>query len=216
MATGGSWRWQMLQPLEDKSHEMFWQQLTRWLVAGTPGTVLASTTQSVFTDDPKIPLRAEVRGKQYELLPDGQVKARISGPVGASETVMLQPDPVHPGIYTGEYSADQPGSYLVEMTASRNGETTGTDTIAFRREDGVAESFHTEQNRELLERLASETGGKYWKPDDTKKLPEEIALSEAGISSREIRDLWHLPVLFLLLALLRCGEWLLRRRWGAV
>ena len=216
LATGGTWRWQMSQPLEDKSHEMFWQQLTRWLVAGTPGTVLASTTQTVFTDDPKIPLRAEVRGKTYELQPDGQVEARVSGPAGSAQTVVLQPDPVHPGVYTGEYAADQPGSYLVEMVASHNGERTGTDTIAFRREDGVAESFHTEQNRELLERLASETGGKYWKPDNTKKLPDEIALSEAGISSREIRDLWHLPVFFLLLAALRAGEWLLRRRWGAV
>ncbi len=216
LATGGTWRWQMSQPLEDKSHEMFWQQLTRWLVGGTPGTVLASTTQTVFTDDPKIPLRAEVRGKTYELLPDGQVEARVSGPAGSAQTVILQPDPVHPGVYLGEYAADQPGSYLVEMVASRNGERTGTDTIAFRREDGVAESFHTEQNRELLERLASETGGKYWRPGDTKKLPEEISLSEAGISSREIRDLWHLPILFLLLASLRAGEWLLRRRWGAV
>lgn len=216
LATGGTWRWQMSQPLEDKSHEMFWQQLTRWLVAQTPGTVLASTTQSVFTDDPKIPLRAEVRGKQYELQPDGQVEARISGPAGSAQTVALTPDPVHPGVYTGEYSADQPGSYLVEMVASHNGERTGTDTIAFRREDGVAESFHTEQNRELLERLATETGGKYWKPDNTRKLPEEISLSEAGISTREIRDLWHLPVVFLLLAGLRSAEWLLRRRWGAV
>lgn len=216
LATGGTWRWQMSQPLEDKSHEMFWQQLMRWLVAGTPGTVLASTTQTVFTDDPKIPLRAEVRGKQYELQPDGQVEARVSGPAGSAQTVELSPDPVHPGVYLGEYSAEQPGSYLVEMVASHNGERTGTDTIAFRREDGVAESFNTEQNRELLERLASETGGKYWKPDNTKKLPEEISLSEAGISSREIRDLWHLPILFLLLAALRAGEWLLRRRWGAV
>jgi uncharacterized membrane protein len=216
MATGGSWRWQMSQPLEDKSHEMFWQQLLRWLVAGTPGTVLGTTTQTVFTDDPRIPLRAEVRGKQYELLPDGQVEARVSGPAGAAATVVLQPDPVHPGVYTGEYSAEQPGSYLVEMIASHNGERTGVDTLAFRREDGVAESFHTEQNRELLERLASETGGKYWKPDNTQKLPEEISLSEAGISTREIRDLWHLPVVFLVLAGLRVAEWLLRRRWGAV
>jgi uncharacterized membrane protein len=216
LATGGTWRWQMSQPLEDKSHEMFWQQVMRWLVAGTPGTVQASTTQTVFTDDPRIPLRAEVRGKQYELLPDGQVEARVSGPAGSAATVQLQPDPVHPGVYTGEYSADQAGSYLVEMVASQNGERTGVDTLAFRREDGVAESFHTEQNKELLERLAAETGGKYWKPDNTQKLPEEIALSEAGISTREIRDLWHLPVVFLLLAALRAGEWLLRRRWGAV
>src|SRR5436190_1805846 len=31
-ATGGSWRWQMLQPLADMSHEMFYRQLLRWVV----------------------------------------------------------------------------------------------------------------------------------------------------------------------------------------
>ena len=34
----------------------------------------------------------------------------------------------------------------------------------FERIDGVAENFHTVQNRELLEKLATETGGRYWKP----------------------------------------------------
>ena len=42
-ATGGSWRWQMLQPLADKSHEMFYQQLLRWLVSDTPRKVTTST-----------------------------------------------------------------------------------------------------------------------------------------------------------------------------
>lgn len=216
LATGGTWRWQMLQPLEDKSHEMFWQQLLRWLVTQTPGNVVASSTQSVFTDETRVPLRAEVRGKQYEVMADAVVEARVSGPIGAAATVLMQPDPVHPGVYTGEYAAEQPGSYMVEIVASRNGEQVGMDSTVFRREDGIAESFHTEQNRELLERLASETGAKYWKPDDTSRLPDEIVFSEAGITSREIKNLWNLPVVFLLMIALRGAEWLLRRRWGAV
>src|SRR5581483_5054655 len=32
MATGGTWRWQMSEPLGDPSHDLFWQQLSRWLV----------------------------------------------------------------------------------------------------------------------------------------------------------------------------------------
>ncbi|MBM3783595.1 MAG: hypothetical protein FJW30_04500 [Acidobacteria bacterium] len=216
LATGGTWRWQMLQPLEDKSHEMFWQQLTRWLVGGTPGPLVASTSNSVYTDESRVMLRAEVRGKQFEILPDGQVEARISGPAGAAATIIMQPDPIQAGVYLGEYSAEQPGSYLVEMISSRAGEQQGIDQVAFRREDGLAEKFHTEQNRELLERLSAETGGKYWKIDELNTLPETITFSEAGISAREIRDLWHLPIVFILLAALRGAEWLLRRRWGGV
>ena len=70
--------------------------------------------------------------------------------------------------------------------------------LTFRREDGVAENFHTSQNRELLEKLAQQTGGRYYKPADASKLANEISYSEAGITSRETRDLWDMPVIFLL------------------
>jgi hypothetical protein len=80
----------------------------------------------------------------------------------------------------------------------------------------VAESFHTVQNRELLEKLASETGGRYWKPAELARLPNEISYSDAGISTRDIKELWNMPVVFLWLLLLMAAEWLLRRKWGVV
>ena len=88
--------------------------------------------------------------------------------------------------------------------------------LTFRREDGVAENFRVEQNRELLEKLSSETGGRYYKPEDAQKLGNDISYSEAGITVRETRDLWDMPVVFLLLLMLRSGEWLLRRKWGVI
>jgi hypothetical protein len=88
--------------------------------------------------------------------------------------------------------------------------------VTFRREDGVAENFRTSQNRELLEKLSEQTGGRYYKPGEASKLANEISYSEAGISTRETRDLWDMPAIFLLaLGILAC-EWLLRRRWGVV
>ena len=82
--------------------------------------------------------------------------------------------------------------------------------------DGVAENFHTEQNRELLEHLAAQTGGKYWKPSDLGGLAKVIPFSEAGVTMRETRDLWDLPMVFLVLLLVRFSEWWLRRKWGIV
>ena len=82
--------------------------------------------------------------------------------------------------------------------------------------DGVAEQFHTEQNRDLLERLATQTGGQYWKPADLGKLAGSIPYSEAGVTMRETKDLWNLPLVFLVLLLLRFSEWWLRRKWGIV
>ena len=88
--------------------------------------------------------------------------------------------------------------------------------LTFQRMDGVAENFHTGQNRELLSRLASQTGGRYWRPQDLSDLPDEIAFSEAGVTTRETRELWNMPVFLLAIVLLRFTEWLLRRKWGIV
>jgi hypothetical protein len=68
----------------------------------------------------------------------------------------------------------------------------------------------------LLEKLAEQTGGRYFTPDQTSKLANEISYSEAGITARETRDLWDMPAIFLLALSLRASEWLLRRKWGVV
>ena len=128
----------------------------------------------------------------------------------------MTPDPNTPGTFHADWSADQPGSYLTEVTASRANEEVGRDVLTFSRMDGVAENFHTEQNRELLEKLSSQTGGRYWKPQELSKLPGEISYSEAGITVRDTKELWNMPVVFLLILLLRSSEWLLRRKWGVV
>jgi uncharacterized membrane protein len=215
-ATGGSWRWQMLQPLADKSHEMFYQQLLRWLVSDTPRKVTTSTPKQLISDDSHVSLRAEVRDRTYLQASDAKTEAHILGPDGIAEAVEMRPDPIESGVYTADWTTPKPGSYLVEVVASRGTEELGRDTMTFRREDGVAESFRIQQNRELLEKLSSETGGRYYKPQDAQKLGKDISYSEAGITVRETRDLWDMPIIFLALLGLRAAEWLLRRKWGVI
>jgi hypothetical protein len=198
------------------SHEMFWQQLLRWVVAGTSGQVISSTSKSVFSDEVRVPLRVEVRDKNYLPVSDADVRAHVMAADGGAEDVELRPDAAVPGAYMLEWGAAKPGSYVVETVAKRGDQELGRDVITFRREDGVAENFRTQQNRELLEKLATQTGGRYYKPDQLAKLSGDIAYSEAGISVRETRDLWNMPVLFLIALILRSSEWLLRRKWGII
>ncbi len=216
LATGGTWKWQMLQDSKDQTHEVFWQQLMRWLVTGSSGRVAVSSTESVLRDSADITLRADVRDTNFLPLPEAAVEARVIGPEGLADVVTLQPDPQSPGQYSAKWKADKPGSYLAEVVARRGEQEVARDVLTFRREDGVAENFRTEQNRLLLERLAEQTGGRYYTPDDVDGLAKEIDFSEAGISVRETHDLWDMPLAFLLLAGLKGAEWLLRRRWGAV
>lgn len=206
----------MLLPLADKSHSIFYTQLLRWLVNDTPRRVVASTPQQVLEDESHVKLHAQVRDRTYLPSADATVEAHILGPEGLAEGVSMTPDPLEQGSYTADYTTPKPGSYLVEMIAKRGADELGRDTLTFRREDGVAENFRVEQNRDLLEKLASETGGKYYKPEDAGKLGKDISYSEAGITVRETRDLWDMPIVFLLVLMLRSGEWLLRRKWGVI
>jgi uncharacterized membrane protein len=216
MATGGSWRWQMSSPLGDTAHDLFWQQLLRWLVSDTRGRVAASLPTQMLLDNGVVTLTAEVRDQQYNPATDAKIEAHILGPSGVSALVEMSPVADSPGQFQASWSAPKTGAYLTEVTAQRAGKELGRDVLTFERMDGVAESFHTEQNRDLLEHLASQTGGQYWKPADLGKLAANIPFSEAGVTTRETKELWNLPLVFLVLLLLRFSEWWLRRKLGIV
>jgi len=215
-ATEGTWRWKMWMDHADKTHAMFWQQILRYLVADTPGQVVSTTPKQVLSDETRVPIRVEVRDKQYKPVTNAKVQARFTGPEGISATMELTPVPLEEGIYGGEWTAEKSGTYVTEIIAGREQEEVGRDMLTFRREDGVAENFHTSQNRELLEKLSQQTGGRYYRPDEASKLASEISYSEAGITTRETRDLWDMPAIFLLALGIRAAEWLLRRKWGVV
>jgi hypothetical protein len=216
-ATEGSWRWKMWLPHDDKTQPTFWQQILRYLVTDTPGQVTSSTPKSVLSDETKVPLRVEVRDKQYKPVTNAKVQARFMGPDGVSATVELTPQPLEEGIYSGEWTAEKPGSYVADIIAGREQEEIGRDVVTFRREDGVAENFHTSQNRELLEKLSVQTGGRYYtspakrpswrmKSRTRKRASPRAKHATCGICPRS--SCW--------LSRIRACEWLLRRRWGVV
>ncbi len=216
LATSGTWRWRMLQDHTDTTDATFWQQLLRWLVTETPGQVTASVPHQMLHDDGQVHLRAVVRDKAYMPVAGAAVDANINRPDGTMETVTLKADPLEPGAYVGDYSADKAGAYVAEVIARDDKQEVGRDSLTFRREDGVAENFNAAQNKDLLMRLSADTGGNYYTPSSVKRLNDEIAVSEAGISGHDSLDIWDMPVLFLLLILIRGAEWLLRRKWGVV
>ena len=219
LATGGTWRWQMSEALGDPSHHLFWQQLLRWLVAESRGPVVASLPERLLMDEGRVELTAQVRDKQFHQPSNARVTAHIIGPAGVDASVDLTPSTNMPGQYEAEWTAERPGTYLAEVKAESTGDQDqelGRDVVTFQREDGVAENFHTEQNRPLLEQLAADTGGRYWKPAELKNLPRDVSYSEAGISVRNTRELWDAPIAFVLLLALPTAEWLLRRRWGVI
>ncbi len=217
VASGGTWRWQMSEALGDPSHNLFWQQLIRWLVADTPGAVSASSSTRTLSDQGHLQIAAQVHDKQFQPARDAHVSTRILGPGNTSATLDLTPSQETPGLYSADYTVEKAGAYLAEVTAANAAhDELGRDVLTFQREDGVAENFHTEANPKLLDQLAKDTGGQTWDAGNLQSLPRDISYSEAGISVRSTKELWNMPIVFLLLLGLPIAEWLLRRKWGVV
>lgn len=216
LASGGTWRWQMSEALGDPSHNLFFQQLLRWLVADTPGPVIASSSAATLSDTGTLTLTAMVHDAQFQPARTAHVSAHLTGPANANAVLDMTPSQDVSGQYTATYTAEAAGPYLAEITANDAGKELGRDTLVFQRENGVAEDFHTGANRTLLKQLANDTGGHAWSVSELKDLPRDISYSEAGISVRSTKELWNMPIVFLLLLALPLTEWLLRRKWGIV
>lgn len=212
LATGGTWRWQMALPVADQRHEAFWRQLARGLVADTPARFELTARSRGDT----VQLRAELRDEAYKPQQGVTVTAVATPQSGEPLTVDLRPSADQPGVFEAEVPAAESGLFSVEALARRGDQTLATTRMAMRHESGRAEYFSVRQNRPLLEQLAQATGGRYWTADQLDGLPEAIRYSAAGVTQQEIRALWNMPVVFLLLLLLKAGEWLLRRRWSVV
>ena len=120
-----------------------------------------------------------------------------------------------PGEFQGEWTADKPGSYTSEVVA-KHGDDVGRDVLAFERIDGVAESYTPSRIANCSRSWRRRPEGDIGSPQDLSRLPSEISYSDAGITTRETKDLWNMPILFLLILGLSSAEWLLRRKWGIV
>jgi len=79
---------------------------------------------------------------------------------------------------------------------------------------GDSEYFDAAMRAPLLKRIADETGGRFFTPDNAGGLPEAISYSGRGVTVVEERDLWDMPILLLLLIALTGTEWAYRRARG--
>jgi hypothetical protein len=67
-----------------------------------------------------------------------------------------------------------------------------------------------------LRNLSEATGGQFFAAGNLAALPDLLRYSSSGITEQQYRPVWDAPAVFLLLLLLKAGEWLLRRRWSTI
>ena len=213
LATASTWRWKMRLPSDDQRHHTFWRQLLHAIAAEAPPRVSLTSERKVYDDERRIVLHAELRNERFEPIRDAVVELKVASDKGSSSVYRMRPSGQEEGRYTAAVEVDEPGLYRVDMTARHGADEIGSAVTHVRRTEGVLEHFGTHQHRALLERIADATGGRYWRLDELDGLADALRYTKAGVVERQALDLWNLPVVFLLLMMLKTGEWLLRLRW---
>jgi uncharacterized membrane protein len=211
-----SWLWQMHAsiPVEDQTHENYWRQLLRSLIDGVPSMVEAySTTDRVEPGEP-VTLEASIVDKTFVELNDASVVARVTRPRGETLEVPLQWTGEREGQYRGTFVSNDTGTYEVEVEATRAGASLGKTVTHLRAAPGDSEYFDATMHAPALQRIADETGGRFYTPDTVKGLAEDLRYAGRGVTTVEERELWHMPIVLLALLGLVCGEWAYRRSVG--
>jgi uncharacterized membrane protein len=208
------WRWRMQQEYKNNFHDQFCRQMLRWLVNEVPDQVDLETVKSSYSLDETVTLRAEVNDETFLRLNNAQVSARIRAPSGAITTVPLVWDLSKEGQYAATFKPLEEGVHELSAEAFRAGRSLGIARASVRVADSSEEYHDANLKADLLKRLAADTGGRYYGADGVRTLPEDISYSDKGASRLEEKELWDMPILFLLLAGAVSAEWILRKRKG--
>ena len=211
-----SWMWQMhhTMAVDDLTHENFWRQLLRWLVDGVPDQVEPSFTSERVEPGEAAHLVANVVDPSFVELNDASVMVTVTGPGGSVVDVPLSWDGEHPGEYSAAIPTKAPGWYEARLEATRAGKSVGSAVTHFRAAPGDAEYFDATMHAGTLRRIAEETGGRFYEADNTASLVDDLRYTGRGVTTVEEHDLWHMPIVLMLLVGLLCAEWGYRRAVG--
>jgi uncharacterized membrane protein len=211
-----SWVWQMHSsiPVEDLTHENFWRQLMRWLVDGVPDQVEPALTTERVEPGEAATLSANIVDPSFVELNDASVMATITAPDGTISDVPMSWDGERAGQYQAVIPTKAPGWYEAKIEATRAGQPVGSAVTHFRAAPGDAEYFDATMHAATLRRIADETGGRFYDAANTASLADDLRYTGRGVTTVEEHDLWHMPIVLMLLVGLLCAEWGYRRVVG--
>jgi hypothetical protein len=126
----------------------------------------------------------------------------VTSDAGVSRDIPLDWAVDRDGEYRGTFTPDQPGLYTLRVEATTPSGITSGDTTYLRVGDMNSEFFDAEMREPLLQRIARETGGRFYTPATASTLAEDVSMSKRGVTVVNQMDLWDMPAVLLLLVAL--------------
>jgi len=199
----------------------FWSQMVRWLSnkkvkehADQPGVDLL-VRKPYYEPGEAVLVRARVRAEEGRATNFAETTGVLKGPGDEKRALALALAPGAVGVYETQLDGLDPGDYTVRVEAKKDGQLLGKDEVTFSVGRPNQEFDRLGIDRDLLKRIAQQTGGGYYEPAAfgdlvetlrAKTITEEIH-REIGIGT--VPGLF--AVLFGLFLAIVTGEWLLRK-----
>lgn len=222
MGTDGAWRWR--KGVEDKYHYRFWGQVVRWMAYQRN---LAEGKRARLMPEPESPtvrhtmtLHANLMDASGEPVQDDEVSARITAPSGKTQTVHLASAGGEWGLFSAQFTPEEPGRYAVALRGKRSGIELDAGFFV---QGGTVERVGRPMRPEVLDEIARVTDGKLVELGDEASsagplgtvLNSLAALPEPPPDVRRLR-IWSHPGLAGLLVALLGAFWTARKIQGLV
>jgi uncharacterized membrane protein len=215
LLVGDLWRWGLRDEESHKDMDRLWRQLLRWLVVDVADSI-ALTAETDAADRERVKLAVRVRDRAFKPQSDALVKIEVTQPDGTKAQLFAEPSLKEPGLFEAEYFASAPGDYRASATVEDAEKRTalGNRATGWTHDPLAAEFAKLEPNRELMQRLAADTGGQMLSLKDIGQLPALLRNIRVPVEQTLATPLWHTPWVFAAILLLLLAEWMIRRKGG--
>ena len=221
------WRWRLAAKTwsADKSpYDTFWTQLMDWLIPkeqdkGNSNKIEIFTERTNYLMGERPEVRAIVRLVDATSKPPASLPLHVTTPDGKTFEFTLKPAklPTTGGGqidgYRAEIEPNVPGVFVAKSDADIGGAKIEGEA-RFIVAKPVTELTAKPIDREVLQRIAEQTGGKYYPLAESADWLKNIRYKQQQFARMQISDLWNNPLLLGVLFALLCGDWILRKMWN--
>jgi hypothetical protein len=211
--------WRLRFKQGDKYHARFWGQAIQFLtlsrLLGENKQVQIETDRQDYRTGQRVQVSANVLDETYSPVkaPAFPLAVDRAEPTRHTAPLRLEPVPNMPGLFQGFFTPDQPGRYTIRAPGADPASAT---TAEFTVVAAPLEQLERAMQEDLLRRMAAASGGKFFTIRQVPELEKTIAGEQRTDVIRREREIWDLPILFVVLLGLLGLEWLLRRQYDLV
>jgi len=213
-----TWRWQLGHG--DVVYYRFWGNVLRWMVAapleGKGKYVTLSSDKEQYRVGETATIHAKVVDKEYYPFSKGEVLVEIADAYGRSERIPMELTDARKGMYQVKYPIGASGAFVLRSAVPSLGDEGFQAAIKIFGESVSLEKNSLQMKREVLERIAAKTGGKFHTIETASAIPDEIPWTEREFSDVKRKSLWDSYYAIVAFVGIMTLEWVLRKRKGYV